>query len=55
MVIHGNSSLGGSGMSTAGESAPAIALGDGTEKEEPKKTFTTEPDNDDDLFAYFNS
>ena len=55
MVIHGNSSLGGSGMSTAGESAPAIALGDGTEKEEPKKTFTTEPDNDDDLLAYFNS
>jgi methyl-accepting chemotaxis protein len=29
--------------------------GDDTEKEEDKKTFTSEPDNDEDLLAYFNS
>lgn len=29
--------------------------GNDTEKEEDKKTFTSEPDNDDDLLAYFNS
>ena len=30
-------------------------LGDNTKNKEPEKTFTTEPDNDDDLLAYFNS
>ena len=35
--------------------ANAANFGDNTEKTEPEKTFTTEPDNDDDLLAYFNS